>query len=129
MKHIRIISGSFWKLYDLTPHLLFEGDIMFPNYRWGKIEAWVVSNLLKLTRLVHGRTRIWLQCIFYTEFPRWEHKLKTKPHKLKNLTTECANPKTLALGIVYYEILYILTFPYKSLWLHNKYFCWTRHCE
>lgn len=30
--------------------------------------------------------------------------------------------KTLALGIVYYEILYILTFPYKSLWLHNKYF-------
>lgn len=30
--------------------------------------------------------------------------------------------KTLALGIVYYEILYILTFLYKSLWLHNKYF-------
>ena len=30
--------------------------------------------------------------------------------------------KTLALGIVYYEIPYILTFPKKSLWLHNKYF-------
>ena len=30
--------------------------------------------------------------------------------------------KTLTLGIVYYEILYILTFPYKSLWLHNEYF-------